>query len=71
MFDEFNDQYFIHSDVFSSTEDKTKHGHFFKNSIQFFVLLNENRRDITIDNDDDGDPDLYRPERLDLTLGIF
>ncbi|CAF3793493.1 unnamed protein product [Rotaria sp. Silwood1] len=66
MFEEQNEQYFIHSDVFISTEDKTNYGKFFKNSIQFFILLNENHGDINVD--DDGDPDLCRPERIDLTL---
>ncbi|CAF4478383.1 unnamed protein product [Rotaria magnacalcarata] len=70
MSEEQNDQYLIYSDVFSSIQDKTKCGEFFKNSIQFFILLNEKRADINLVDDDDGDPDLCRPERIDLTLGI-
>jgi hypothetical protein len=69
MFEEQNDQYLVRSDVFLSTEDKTNHGKFAKNSIQFFILLNENNGDINVD--DDGDLDSNRPERIDLRLGIF
>jgi hypothetical protein len=70
MSEEQNDQYLIHSDVFLSMEDKTHDDEkFCQNSIQFFILLNENNGDINID--DDGDPDLNRPERIDLTLGIY
>jgi hypothetical protein len=61
----FEEEYFIHSDVFSTTND----GNFHKNSFQFFIVLNENNEEIKIDND--GDLDLYRPERIDLTLGIY
>ncbi|CAF1376412.1 unnamed protein product [Rotaria magnacalcarata] len=68
MSEEQNDQYLIYSDVFSSIQDKTKCGEFFKNSIQFFILSNEKRADINLVDDDDGDPDLCRPERIDLTL---
>ena len=68
MYEEQSDQYLIHSDVFLSTEDKTN-GEFLKNSIQFFILLNENNGDMNV-VDDDGDLDLNRPERIDLSLGI-
>jgi len=68
MFEEQTDQYLIHSNVFSSTEDETNHEKFLKNSIQFSILLNENNENITVD--DDGDLDLCRPERITLTLGI-
>ncbi len=67
MCEEQTDQYLIHSDVFSSTEDETDDGDFSRNSIQFFILSNENNKDINVD--DDGDLDLCRPERIDLTLG--
>ncbi len=63
------EQYFIHSDVFLTTDDKTNHGNFCKNSLQFLVLSNEINEETTID--DDGDFDLYRPERFNLTLGIY
>ncbi|CAF3282593.1 unnamed protein product [Rotaria socialis] len=68
MSEEQNDQYLIYSDVFSAIQDKTKSGEFFKNSIQFFIISNEKRADINLVDDDDGDPDLCRPERIDLTL---
>ena len=69
MSEEQNDQYLIRSDVFlSATDDKTNHEKFFKNSIQFFILSSENHETQNVDDDD---PDLYRPERIDLTLGIF
>jgi hypothetical protein len=67
MCEEQTDQYLIHSDVFSSTEDETDDGDLSRNSIQFFILSNENNKDINVD--DDGDLDLCRPERIDLTLG--
>ncbi|CAF1321189.1 unnamed protein product [Adineta steineri] len=62
MFEEQNDQYFIHSDVFPSTNDEE----FSRDSIQFFILLTKNNEDIQVD--DDGDLDLIRPERIDVTL---
>jgi hypothetical protein len=68
MSEEQTDQYLIHSDVFSSTEDKTNDGKLMKNSIQFVLLSNENNGNITVD--DDGDLDLCRPERIHVTLGI-
>jgi len=68
MSEEQTDQYLIHSDVFSSTEDKTNDGKLMKNSIQFVILSNENDGNITVD--DDGDLDLCRPERIHVTLGI-
>jgi len=55
MSEEQTDQYLIHSDVFSSTEDGTNNGKFLKNSIQFFILLNENNGDINIDHNDNLD----------------
>ncbi len=67
MCEEQTDQYLIHSDVFPSTEDETDDEDFSRNSIQFFILSNENNKDINVD--DDGDLDLCRPERIDLTLG--
>jgi len=69
MFEEQTDQYLIHSNVFSSTEDDTNDEAFLKNSIQFSILLDENNGNITVD--DDGDLDLYRPERINLILGIL
>jgi hypothetical protein len=68
MSEEQTDQYLIRSDVFSSTEDGTNNEKFLKNSIQFFILLNENHGNMTVD--EDGDSDVCRPERIDLTLGI-
>jgi hypothetical protein len=69
MFEEQTDQYLIHSNVFSSTEDDTNDEAFLKNSIQFSILLDENNGNITVD--DDGDLDLCRPERINLILGIL
>jgi hypothetical protein len=68
MSEEETDQYLIHSDVFSSPEDDMNDGRFFKNSVPFLILSNENDGKINID--DDGDFDLCRPERIDLNLGI-
>jgi len=68
MSEEVTDQYLIHSDVFSSTKDEVNNEELMKNSIQFFILSNENNENIIVD--DDGDLDLCRPERIDLTLGI-
>jgi hypothetical protein len=68
MSEEEADQYLIHSDVFSSPEDETNDGRFFKNTVRFLFLSNENDGKINID--DDGDLDLCRPERIDFNLGI-
>jgi hypothetical protein len=68
MSEEETDQYLIHSDVFSSLEDETNDGRFWKNSVPFLILSNENDGKINID--DDGDFDLCRPERIDFNLGI-
>jgi hypothetical protein len=68
MSQEETDQYFIHSDIFSSPEDETNGGRFLKNSVPFLILSNENYRKINID--DNGDFGLCRPERIDFNLGI-
>jgi hypothetical protein len=68
MFEEETDQYFIHSDIFSSLEDKNNDGRFFKHSVPFLILSNENYRKIKID--DASDFRLCRPERIDFNLGI-
>jgi hypothetical protein len=68
MFEEQTDQYLIHSHVFSSAEDETNNEKFMKNSIQFSILSHENDGNVIVD--DDGDLDLCRPERINMTLGI-
>lgn len=68
MSEEQTDQYLIHSDVFLSTKDEANDGELKKNSIQFFILPSENNGNIAVD--DDGDLDICRPERINLTLGI-
>jgi len=68
MFEEETDQYFIHSDIFSSLEDETNDGRFFKHSVPFLILSNENHRKINVD--DASDFGLYHQERIDLNLGI-
>ena len=67
MSEEEPDQYLIHSDVFSSIDKETTGGEFFQNSIRFTVPPNENYAKINID--DDGDLDVSRPERIEITLG--
>ncbi|UJR27860.1 hypothetical protein I4U23_009125 [Adineta vaga] len=68
MFEEQTDQYLIHSDVFSSKEDKSNNDTLVKSSLQFLILSNNTNENIKFD--DDGDLDINRPERLDIILGI-
>lgn len=69
MAEEEPDQYLIHSDVFSSTNEEENLDGFRQNSIRFIVPLLENDGKINVD--DDGDLDVSRPERIDIILGIF
>lgn len=69
MNDEQIDQYLIHSDVFSSDEDRTEDEQLLTNLVSFMVHTNSGQNS-NITTDDDGDLDVCRPERIDLILGI-
>ena len=69
MSEEEIDQYLIHSDVFSLNDDDTNDDKFSRNSVRF--LIPSNGKDAKIHLDDDGDADVCRPERIELSLGIL
>lgn len=68
MSEEQTDQYLIHSDVFPE-ENQAKSQEYVKDSISFLIPLEQKREELNVD--DDGDLDVYRPERFNLTLGTI
>lgn len=70
MSDEQLDEYLIQSDVFESNDEQINNEQYLTDSISFSVFNSTEDRNSKITTDEDGDLDVCRPERIDLTLGI-